>query len=191
MDLILLRHGETPNNSKRIYNDYDTKLSEKGIFQIERASDRLNEMIVDYALVSPLSRTKETFSIIRKYHDYPFELWDDIVEIDAGLAKGKTFDEIQKLYKKEVDAYLNDYIKIPLPEGESIEDAYQRAGRVLEKVRKLDRSVLMVTHGGFISVMLSYIIGDVMQYKRFAIDNGSFTLINLGKYDRIKYINRI
>lgn len=191
MDLILLRHGETPNNSKKIYNDYDTPLSENGIFQIEKAADKLNKFIVDYAIVSPLLRTKQTFSIIQKYQNYPFSYWDDVVEVDAGLAKGKSFDQIQREYKKEVDAYLNDYIKIPLPEGESIYEAYKRADGVLKKLRKMDRSVLMVTHGGFISVILSCILKDVMQYKRFSVDNGSFTLVNLGEYDRIRYINRI
>lgn len=190
MDLILLRHGETVHNLAGKYNSDDCPLSETGIIQIERAADKMHSMIIDKVWVSPLERTRESFDIISKYHKFPFEIKPEIREIDAGSLKGRTFKEGMDLYPREVEEYMSDYINHSLPGGESIRDAYNRAGQVIRDVRKSSGNILMVTHGGFISLMLASILGDVKNYSRFEVDNGSFTLINMDNYPRIKYVNR-
>lgn len=191
MDLILLRHGETLHNRQRRYCSDDCPLSEEGIIQMERAADKINNLIIDRVMVSPLVRARESLDIINKYHNFPFEVIDDIRELDPGKLKGLTFEEGMDLYPKEVEDYLFDYIDTPLPGGESIRDGYERAGRVLARVRKSSGNILMVTHGGFISLFLSRILGDVKNYHRFAVDNASFTLIKMDNFPRIRYINRI
>lgn len=191
MDLILLRHGETIHNHQRRYCSDDCPLSEEGIIQMERASDKIHKMIIDRVMVSPLARTRESFEIIRKYHNLPFEIVNDIKEVDAGKLKGKTFEEGMNLYPEEVEDYLFDYIETPLPGGESIQEAYERAGKILKNIRNYSGNILMVTHGGFISLILSNILGDIKNYHRFAVDNGSFTLIKMDDFPRIRYINRI
>ncbi len=191
MDLILLRHGETLHNYQRKYCSDDCPLSEKGIIQMERAADKIHNLIVDRVMVSPLVRTRESFEIIRKYHNFPYEIVKDIKEVDAGKLKGKTFEEGMELYPNEVEDYLFDYIDTPLPGGESIQEAYERVGKILKDIRNYSGNILMITHGGVISLMLSYILGDVKNYHRFSVDNGSFTLINMGEFPRIRYINRI
>lgn len=191
MDLILLRHGETLHNVEGRYSTDDCPLSEEGILQIERAANKLNKLIVDRVWLSPLKRTRETFDIIRKYHSYPFEIKDEIQEINAGHFRGKTFKEGMELYPKEVEEYMRDYINNPLPGGESIIEAYDRAGQVLRSVRKSSGNILMVTHGGFISLILANILGDVKNYSRFEVENGSFTLIKMDNFPRIKFVNRL
>lgn len=191
MDLILLRHGETIHNTENKYSSDDCPLSEEGIIQIERAADKIHNMIIDRIWVSPLARTMETFEIINKYHNFPYEIKPEISEIDAGEFKGKTFREGMELYPKEVEDYMYDYINNPLPGGESVREAYHRAGQVLRRVRNHSGNILMISHGGFISLLLSNVLGDVRDYQRFDIDNGSFTLIKMDKFPRIRYINRI
>lgn len=191
MDLILLRHGETEHNRQRRYCTDDCPLSEEGILQMERAADKINDLIIDRVMVSPFKRTMESFEIINKYHNLPYEIVNEIREVDAGRMKGLTFEEGKKRYPSEVEDYLFDYIDTPLPGGESIQAAYDRAGRVVRSLKKQSGNILMVTHGGFISLILSNILGDVKNYHRFSVDNGSFTLIKIENFSRIRYINRI
>lgn len=191
MDLILLRHGETYDNNDGIYNRDDVSLTEQGIYQIERAADQIHNMIIDRALVSPLNRTKESFDIIRKYHDIPYKYDEEIVEIDAGKMKGLSFEQGLEKYPRTLEYYMEDYIHNPMPGGESIKEAFDRAGRVLRRLRSESGNVLLVTHGGFISLILAYILEEPKLYQRFSIDNGSFTVINMSNYPRIRYINRI
>lgn len=191
MDLILLRHGETFHNIQGKFSTDDCPLSERGVHQIERAADKLHSMIIDRAWVSPLARTRETFEIINKYHAYPFEIKDNIQEINAGDLRGLSFDEGQRLYPDQVQAYLKDPYKNPLPHGESIEEAYARAQRVLKEAKSYSGNILLVSHGGFIALMLAAVLGDIKAYSRFNLANGSFSLIKNGDYQRISYVNRI
>ncbi len=191
MDLILLRHGETVHNTQGKYSTDDCPLSDKGVYQIEKAADRLQKMIIDRAWVSPLARTRETFEIINNYHAYPFEIKENIQEINAGDLRGLTFDQGLSLYPDQVQAYLKDPIKKPLPHGESVEEAYARAQKVLKEAKSYSGNILLVSHGGFIALMLAAVIGDIEAYTRFDVANGSFSLIKNGDYQRISYVNRI
>lgn len=191
MDVILLRHGETIHNIQGKYSSDECPLSEEGVLQIERAADKIDKMIIDKIWVSPLYRTRETLEIINKYHKIPYEIRDEVSEIDAGLLKGKTFNEGMTLYPEEIEDYLFDYVNNPLPKGESIQEAFERARRVVKELKKESGNILIITHGGFISLLLAYLLGDVKNYHRFDIDNGSFTLIKMDDFPRIRYINRI
>lgn len=191
MDLILLRHGETIHNTQGKYSTDDCPLSDRGIYQIEKAADKLHSMIIDRAWVSPLVRTRETFAIINKYHAYPFEIKENIQEINAGDLRGLSFDQGLSLYPNQVQAYLADPIKKPLPHGESVEEAYARAQKVLKEAKSYSGNILVVSHGGFIALMLAAVIGDIEAYSRFDLANGSFSLIKNGDYQRISYVNRI
>lgn len=191
MDLILLRHGETHHNNSRIIPTDDVSLNDKGVLQMEKVADKLHHMIVDRAIVSPYVRTYESFEIIRQYHDIPFNYDKEIVEIDSGLIKGMRYEEAMVKYEKEMKARMEDYIYNPYPGGESTYDAYERAGRVIRRIREQTGNVLMVTHGGFITMILANILGDIKSSFRFSIDNGSLTLINFDNFATIKYINRI
>lgn len=191
MDLILLRHGETIHNTQGKYSSDDCPLSDRGVYQIERAADKLQKMIIDRSWVSPLIRTRETFEIINKYHTYPYEIKDNIQEINAGDLRGLSFDEGLNLYPDQVKAYLKDPYKNPLPHGESVEEAYARAQKVLKEAKSYSGNILLVSHGGFIALMLAAVIGDINAYTRFDVANGSFSLIKNGDYQRISYVNRI
>lgn len=191
MDLILLRHGETDNNYTKIYNDNQTPLNDTGRLQIERAADKIQNMIIDQALVSPHLRTRQTFEIIQSYHDIPYNIVEDIREIDAGLIKGKSYDQASLLFPNEMDAYMKNHIEVGFPEGESVRDVYKRAGKFLKDVQKLDSNVLVVSHMGFISILIANVLGDINLYDKFHIDNGAFSLIRLSPYPSIRYINRI
>lgn len=191
MDLILLRHGETEHNTNRIISSDDVSLNDLGRLQIERVADKLHNMIIDRAIVSPLVRTYESFEIIRQYHDIPYNYDKDVAEIDAGNIKGMRYEEAMIKYEKEMKARMEDYIYNPYPGGESTYEAYERAGKVIRKLKEQTGNVLMITHGGFITMMLANILGDIKSSFRFTIDNGSLTLINFDKFATIKYINRI
>lgn len=191
MNLILLRHGQTDNNFTLKYNEDHNPLNDTGRLQIEGAADKIHQMDIDQALVSPLLRTKETFEIINRIHQIPHREMDLIREIDAGKIKGKTYDEAKKLYPDELEAQMALPLDRAFPGGESVRDVYKRAGDFLDHVRDLDSNVLAVTHKGFITIVLARVLGDIKLHHKFNVDNGSFTMIRLKPYTSIEYINRV
>ena len=191
MDIILLRHGETDNNFHKILNEDITPLSETGIMQIEKAANKINNMVIDSMWVSPHIRTRQCAEIISKYHNFPTVIKNDLKEIDGGKLKGLGYDEGSKIYPKEMDEYYKDYINNPLPGGESIMDAYLRAGNVIRDAKANGGNILMVTHYGLISLILSNILKDVKAFQYFHLDNASFSLIRLKGESKIVYVNRV
>lgn len=191
MDIILLRHGETSHNFHKILNEDTTPLSDVGIMQIEKAATKINKMVIDSMWVSPHTRTMECAEIIKKYHDFPMTIKNDLREIDGGKLKGLGYNEASEVYPKEMDLYFKDHINNPLPGGESIMEAYLRAGNILREARTNGGNILMVTHAGLISLILANVVKDVNAYQYFYLDNASFSLIRIKGETKIIYVNRV
>ena len=69
MRIILVRHGETEDNKKRIIQGHlPGKLSDKGIEQARKVANRLKNEKVDYIFSSDLDRAKSTAEEIAKFH---------------------------------------------------------------------------------------------------------------------------
>jgi len=146
MELYLVRHAQTELNlEKRIAGSrIDTLLTQKGIQQTKKISERLKGENFDLILSSPLTRTRQTLKIILENqveHNLQFD--EGLIERDWGSLSGE--------FHKNVD-FENLAV-----DTEKIEDFEKRIISTLEKYynQNKDSKVLVVTHSGVIRTVLN------------------------------------
>ncbi len=140
MKLILIRHGETIENAKRILQgQLDTRLSKKGIEQAKKVALRLQDKHIDRIYSSDLKRAYNTAKEIQKYHQ-------DISIITDKRLRERYFASLEG---KRIlgDGWWNNLPK----EAETHEDIIARAKSfIFEMLKKYpNKTILAVTHGGF------------------------------------------
>lgn len=186
MDIILLRHGETVDNIKKVYSRDNTWLTDKGKAEIIAAKESLEELHYEDVYCSPFARTIETMELL----SLEGMMESRIQEMDFGIFKGSTFKEISKLYPKETSQWIEDPINYRIPEGENVLDVYARIEGFLEELIKKDRNALLICHDGVIRSILSWIFDQPEYLFRFRVDNGSITIITIdADYKYIKKLN--
>ncbi len=186
MDIIMIRHGETEDNLKRIFSRDNTRLTEKGKRQILDSKELLEGFIYEDIYYSPLTRTVESIEVLGL--DGVVE--DKIREIDFGIFTGKTFDEISKLYPMQSQTWIEDSINYRVAEGESVLDVYRRINIFLEELIKRDKNTLLICHDCVIRLFLCWIFDNPDYFLKFKVDNGSINVISIeGNYKYIKKTN--
>lgn len=186
MNIYLIRHGETEHNKrKNFYGKLDVGLNEKGKEQSYKVGELLKDVKFNKIYISDRKRTRETAErILEKNKFYDKEkniIYKDerINEIDFGLFEGKSYEEIGSLYPKEQEKWEKEWKNFAPPKGESAVVFYNRVENFMKHIQKEeDGNYLIVTHGGVIRMIYSYILQNNMDfYWNFASRNGDITLI--------------
>ncbi|AVQ45003.1 alpha-ribazole phosphatase [Clostridium botulinum] len=186
MNIYLVRHGETEQNKrKNFYGKLDVGLNEKGEEQSYKVGEILKNVDFNKIYISDRKRTKETAErILERNKLYKKEKniiykEERINELDFGIFEGKSYEEIGFLYPKEQERWEKDWKNFAPPKGESAVEFYSRVEKFMEHIQKEeDGNYLIVTHGGVIRMIYSYILQNNMDfYWNFASRNGDITLI--------------
>lgn len=185
MDIIMLRHGETEDNLKRIFSRDDTKLTEKGICQISNSKILLEKMDYDDIYYSPLTRTVESKEIIGLVGIKE----EKIREIDFGVFTGKTFKQILEIYPVETKKWIEDPIRYRVAKGENLIDVYDRIETFLNEIIANNKNVLLICHDCVIRIILCWVFDNPEYFFKFKIENGSISIISID--EGFKYIKRI
>lgn len=140
MKLYVVRHGKTDwNVMGKMQGSTDTSLNEIGIKQAELAKKKIKEQI-DICISSPLSRTKETASIIC---NLPIITDERLIERKMGEFEGKP----SVLY------HGHDFWNYKLNKSdygvEPIKYLFKRVNEFLNEIKckYSDKTVLVVSHG--------------------------------------------
>ena len=64
MKIYLVRHGQTNNNIKKLFNTEDEDINEKGIQQAEILREKIKDIDYDIIISSPLLRATHTANIV-------------------------------------------------------------------------------------------------------------------------------
>ena len=191
--LILVRHGrtlltETHKISGR--GGLDPQLSVAGRDDALRAASELSKIghsgpfakiSAPSAIVSsPISRTRETASIIAEKLNIPIAINDDIAEIAFGDWDGHTNQEVAAKWSERYDAWRGDETIAPPGGGESLVDFDQRVQKarrsILEEYE--GQTVVLVSHvmpiRGFIKAAL---VADWPTYWRASVAPCSLTIL--------------
>lgn len=175
MRIILVRHGETEANHKGIYSgwtNYD--LTTKGKKQAEKLGKILKNENIDDIFVSPLKRVKDTAQVIANELDKDINIIESLKELGFGIFEGKTNKELQTEYKEDYDKWVNDYINYKIPEGESLQELYDRVDEFLKTLTNTDKTYLVVTHGGVIRTIITILLNmDLEKMWNFKTSPGS------------------
>jgi len=158
-ELIVLRHGETDGNARKVAQGR-TQLPLNDVGREEAsAAGRLIARLgwaPERVISSPLRRCMETAAIVLSFLEaggaslVP-EYRDEFMEVDVGDAEGKPLSQLE--FSTGFAAYG----------GESREQLFARVRGGLDSLDG-DESILLVTHGGVFKAIMSHLMGFQGQY---------------------------
>ncbi len=164
MNLLLVRHGETPwNREGRYQGRTDIALSPDGERQVATLGARLATVPIDLAIASPLSRARATAEAIVGAR-VPLEFDDGLLEISHGAWEGKLATEVQLEHAEMFGTWRSTPGRdVPAgPGAETLGDVEVRAWAVLERVfARLahGQTALVVAHDAVNRVILCRVLG--------------------------------
>lgn len=180
LNIYLLRHGQTEQNLKGFYyGSLDIDITNKGIKQIEYIKDKVKDINFDKIYVSNMKRAMSSAGIILKNKDVPCIRDKRLNEMNLGIFEGKGYEDIQKEYPVEFKKWSDDWKNYAPPQGESYVDFYERVKEFFQEILKHeDENILLVTHGGVIRSILTYVMGGNLDaFWKFGSKNGDLTLV--------------
>jgi len=141
-EIILVRHGQTEFNEKKIYSgQLETILTKKGISQAKKIRKFFFNKKHYKVYCSPLKRAKTTAEII--FGNKQKMIFDDkLKEINTGVFSGKTKEQIEEEFpflRKKTD-YRKYY-----PGGENFSQLRKRVKLFLKKLPK-NENIVIVGH---------------------------------------------
>ncbi|WP_421899335.1 histidine phosphatase family protein [Maridesulfovibrio sp.] len=160
--IVLIRHGEIEGAKGRAVGQIDLPLSENGLKQAAQLTDSLGTFQPRRIYCSPLTRTRQTASLIEKQCSLEAIHVPEIKEINLGEWDGLDFAELKKFYPWDYKQRGEDIAGFRPPGGENFTDVKERVSSFLNQ---LDESpVIAVTHAGVIRTILHIVLG-------FPLDN--------------------
>jgi broad specificity phosphatase PhoE len=179
---LLARHGQSLwNQVRKFQGANDVGLSDLGRAQAEALGRALRAGYrVAAAYVSPMSRALDTAQIALAGTGIPLVPVPELRELSLGEWEGCTVDEVRAREGNPYHAWVRSPLDCPPPGGEPLPDV---CGRVLKAIGQIGAShrngddVLVVAHGGVISVYLCHLLGiSFNSLWRMRIDNCSLTI---------------
>ena len=157
MKLILIRHGMTEANARRLYcGSTDLPLSEAGKAALRERKAAVGVPCADgfRVVTSGMKRTEETLAVL--CGEIPHEADAAFREMDCGAFEMRSYEEL-----KNDPAYLawitGDNEANVTPGGESGQIMTARVLAGLERLLADGRDTLLVTHGGVIAAIMTHL----------------------------------
>jgi broad specificity phosphatase PhoE len=141
---ILQRHGDTEANQDNVFRSrLDPPLNDKGVKQAEDAAKqiaKMHGMKVKKVVASPMLRALQTADIIAEELGLKVTQDRGLISWDLGFLTGRDRDK----YKDILDMYI-DNPKVPIPDGESLDDLETRLEEFMDKELRTEGTIF-VTH---------------------------------------------
>jgi len=179
----------------RVCGGSDVALSDLGLRQAEQLAVALEDVHIDRIVASPLERARATARPVARQRDMEVDTLDDLREIMLGEWEGVTGKQLRDgPFAADVEMWYRHPSRVRIKGGEPLIRFKERAVSAVADVASEaapDDTVLVVTHGGVISVYLTYLKGvDVDHIWEFAVRNCSITLVEFtGPQFEIKFTN--
>lgn len=163
--LILLRHLQSQWNKENRFTGWtDIPLSKEGRESVKEVAKKLLGFKIDRVYTSPLSRNRETASLILRELDkekLPVIANKALDERNYGKLVGLNKDEVKKKYgEKQVQLWRRGWDEAP-PEGESLKDVYNRVipfyKKNIEKQLKEGKNILVVASHNSLRALVKYL----------------------------------
>ena len=162
--LTLVRHGETQANLDGVWHgSIDTALTDRGLEQARRVADWAAENLVGSAALyaSHLQRARHTAELIGEALALEVQVEEGLGEYDLGSWEGKTYRDLYEHHR--LWHHMKSDPDFAPHGGESPRGVALRFAGALRRIAQRhggDR-VIVVTHGGALSLGLAHVIeGD-------------------------------
>ena len=172
MEIYLVRHTETVCAKGICYGQANVALKEPYLEQFQEIKDCLPKNAFYYS--SPLKRCTILASFLSSSK---YEVDNRLMEMHFGDWELKSWDEISK---EEMDPWMNDFVNVNVPNGESFVELYKRVLSFIEEKKEDASSLVIVTHAGvirsFLCKQMNLDLKDAFSNK---VDFGQVIKINL------------
>lgn len=158
----LVRHGQTEwNLERRVQGQTESYLTEDGQDQARQVAEQLQAVSFDAAYSSSSIRAVDTAHHILRYHSLDLNERDDLREIFLGSWEGRLHDELKEVYPEQHSTYWEDPSQFQFEGAETFHQLQARAVSAIEDIagKHEGETILIVSHGLFIKVLLSYYEG--------------------------------
>ena len=181
-EIILIRHGETEwNSQQRMQGHSNSDLSSVGQAQIQALGQWMKNVPFDIIYSSDSLRAKQTAEAITQFSGHDLKIDLRLREKNLGVFEGLTSEEAKERHPEVFRLFKTAGSKYVIDEGESTQQLQDRALEIVEEIRfkHPEERVLLVTHGGFIRVVMKHSLGLSLETPtRFLIRNtGVFRLV--------------
>jgi broad specificity phosphatase PhoE len=157
--LILIRHGETETNVKKVLHEYNdpAPLTSLGKKQIELTAGKLAQLNLQALFSSTKKRAIESAEIISTICKIKLQLKEDIAERNWGELSGKPWGDIKQILNPLSLDERYDYTPL---NGESWKEFESRLLCQLDYIVAAHRGSVIgiVTHGGVIRALMPYLL---------------------------------
>lgn len=168
MEIYFIRHGETLWNTLKIFQGRsDSPLTELGISQAEKLSEKLKDIKFTDFYSSPMGRTIQTTKIIMGDRKQEIKFIEEFKEISMGDIEGIPRSEFEEKYPKEFYDFFNNPVDYDpkVYHGENYYEVIERVKKGLDKLLSYlndsDR-VVVVTHGVTLKALFHVITKERM-----------------------------
>ena len=181
-EIILIRHGETEwNSQQRMQGHSNSDLSSVGQAQIQALGQWMKNVPFDLIYSSDSPRAKQTAEAITQFSGHELQFDQRLREKNLGVFEGLTSEEARERHPEVFRLFKTAGSKYVIDEGESTQQLQDRALEIVNEIRikHPEERVLLVTHGGFIRVVMKHSLGLSLETPtRFLIRNtGVFRLV--------------
>ncbi|MCL7749345.1 histidine phosphatase family protein [Halalkalibacter alkaliphilus] len=196
MNLYLIRHGESEGNvSGKIQGCEDYPLSDLGQQQVSLVANYFKDIQLDYLYSSDLTRAYHTAKAIGAIKNRTIHKWEKVREVYLGPFQGLTRSEIYASFPQTKEKSI---LTSGVQGTETVQELTGRCQHIVEQMLLAHQEdhVGIVSHGGFISIFLMYLlIGEKWHtfHRPFQIDNTGITHIEWSKRNSkplIHYTNK-
>ncbi|MGH7393019.1 MAG: histidine phosphatase family protein [Candidatus Rokuibacteriota bacterium] len=182
MRLLLARHGESIwNEVRRFQGASDVPLSARGRDQARALGRALAGFRLAAAYASPLTRARDTAEIALAKAGVPLTAMEELRELSLGEWEGCLATDIQAREGDPYRAWLRAPADCPPPGSEPLHAVRDRVLRAVARIAAAHPDggdVLVVAHGGVISVYACHLLGcDANALWRLRVDNASLTVV--------------
>lgn len=180
--IVLVRHAETEwNRAGRFQGQQDSPLTDHGIAQARAVAARLRNLSFTALYSSDQGRSLATAGYLQAATGCPILQDARLRERAYGLFEGLTREEAAARYPELYGAYIRSRdATFHLPGGESRGELLERGRTILAELaqRHAGATVVIVSHGGFITALLAHILGVPPELRPgFVIVNGSLSVV--------------
>jgi broad specificity phosphatase PhoE len=163
--LIIVRHAESVNNSKKCFegsgNQGGSSLTVKGGNQARMLASYLSGLFsVDCIYSSPTVRTLETSAILKKKLNSSIVIARELMEIDCGKWGNKPVDLVKEANANEWKLRKEHPTEFCFPQGESLLGVENRIIPFMERLLQASqqKSIVLVSHSAAITIILAYLL---------------------------------
>jgi len=180
--LYIIRHGVTAwNEQGKVVGHHDLQLSDQGREQATGARAILSASHLDFALASPLKRTRETAEIVLRDRDLVAEVEPRFIELALEGWEGRARSDLRS--DDTWNRWIAEPHRYPTSGGEMLDDVRRRAASALtEAVKRLEGggALAIFTHGGVARLLMLHLLGmPTSAYHKVRCDCASVSVIEV------------